>query len=140
MSRRAPTYMALSRYILPRHSKISTTYHFSNSPPPFRIVTPQNIHCKSHFITPSACPLQLTVTGHIHSMFISQSPFSMLIVFTCHMSFTLRSHALNDLMSIYDWPHTHCSFDLFFFSQWIPVHSTSTPFRSFPIPFTLPVY
>jgi len=49
-------------------------------------------------------------------------------------------HTLNDPFTIYDWPHTRCSSDLSFFTQRIPVHSISTPFRLVTIPFTLPTY
>jgi hypothetical protein len=106
-------------------------------PPPPRDVTPKTPPCKSHLVTPSACPLHLTITGHISLVYL---PITTLHIIQVHTSDVLRlpPHALKDPLAIYYWLHTHYSFDLsflsngFLFTKFQPYfrhsHSAHTPY------------
>jgi hypothetical protein len=67
-------------------------------------------------MTPSSCPIHLTVRGHI---FLIRLPFT-----SAHIDQRYTSDVLHPalslskrLISIYDWPHTHFPSDLTLFSQ-----------------------
>jgi hypothetical protein len=80
-------YVPSYHCILPPHSKHLPLIIFPTHHHHLDMSHPKTTSCKSHFLTPSACPLHLTITGHIFFVYF---PITTLHVDWVHMSYVFH--------------------------------------------------